>query len=170
MKMTLITPLFVAIAGVLATPIHASDSLIKPINDQIYGTFYGRIQYLGMYRDYDSAGYGHASTLGVMLGYTSSSWSGFDLGVAYNYAETLWEGGNTALLANDDIHLLNEAWLRYGFEAFGLKKTNLLAGRKITHGQIFRTDDYRQKARSIESLQLTSSELGRRKFFSVKVD
>lgn len=142
-----------------------TESILKPINDQIPGEFYGRLQFLGMYRDFDDGNNGHSSTLGAILGYKSPEWSGFELGVAYNHAETLFDGGNTDLLANDDIHVLNEAWLRYRMEYFGLSKTSIQVGRQIVNGEVFRKDDFRQKSRSLEAVQLVSEELENFQFF-----
>jgi hypothetical protein len=121
------------------------------------GSFSGRILYLGMYRDYDNGNNGHATTLGIRLNYQSPSWAGFDAGFAYNYAGTLFCDGNTKLLCNDDINVLNEAWLRYRFEGHGWGDTQIIAGRKINNGEVFRADNYRQKARSLESVQWISS-------------
>ena len=139
-----------------------SCSFIKPLNDLGYGTFSGRIQFLGMYRDFENipgGDYGHASTLGAMLNYVSPSFAGFDLGAAYNYAGTVYDGGNTNLLHNDDIHVLNEAWLRYNLGEIGLENTHILAGRKISNGEVFRKDDFRQKARSLEMVQFTTKDI-----------
>lgn len=140
----------------------SSLGFIDSINSKGYGTFSGRVQLLGMYRDYEGAPageYGHATTLGAMLSYQSPTFAGFDLGATYNYAGTLFDGGNTNLLLNDDIHILNEAWLRYNFEAFDLKDTNIVVGRQINNGEIFRKDDFRQKARGIEAVQFTTNDI-----------
>lgn len=139
-----------------------SGGFLESINNKGYGTFSGRIQLLGMYRDYDgvAAGeYGHATTLGAMLEYASPTFHGFSVGAAYNYAGTLFDGGNTNLLANDDIHILNEAWLSYQPTALGLEKSSFVIGRKVTNGEVFRKDDFRQKARSLETLQFTSNDI-----------
>lgn len=139
-----------------------AESIVQPINDMGYGTFSGRVQALAMYRDFEGvpAGeHGDATTLGVVLNYQSPEFSGFDAGAAYNYAFTLEDGGNTDLLHNDDINVINEAWVRYNFEAFDLEGTQGIVGRKITNGEVFRKDDYRQKARSIETAQLTTTDI-----------
>ena len=139
-----------------------SGSIVKPLNDKGFGTFSGRIQFLGMYRDFENVPtgqYGHSSTLGALLNYVSPTFAGFDVGAAYNYAGTLYDGGNTDLLCNDDIYILNEVWLRYNLEAMNLKESQILVGRKITNGEVFRTDDFRHKARSIETLQFTSKDI-----------
>lgn len=144
------------------TPEKSSGSFLDTINSKGYGTFSGRIQLLGMYRDYEGvpAGeYGHQTTLGAMLGYVSPTWEGFTLGATYNYAGTLFDGGNTRLPLNDDIHLLNEAWISYNAAALGLEKTTLVVGRQIVNGEVFRKDDFRQKARGVEAAQLIVSEM-----------
>jgi hypothetical protein len=140
----------------------SSLSFIDSINSKGYGTFSGRVQLLGMYRDYEDrvAGeHGHATTLGAMLGYVSPTWKGFTLGATYNYAGTLFDGGDSNLPLNDDIHLLNEGWLSYNAAALGLEKTTLIAGRQIVNGEVFRKDDFRQKARGVEAAQLIVKEM-----------
>ena len=139
-----------------------APSIAQPINDLGYGTFSGRVQLLAMYRDIEDApggDHGDATTLGFVVNYQSPEFSGFDVGAAYNYAFTLADGGNTNLLHNDDINVINEAWLRYDFEEFDLESTEFIGGRKITHGEVFRKDDFRQKARSIETVQLTTADI-----------
>jgi len=111
-----------------------------------------------MYRDYEAVGYGQNSSLGVMLGYSSERWNGFDFQLAYDYSATLDDGGKTNLLANDDVHVLNEAWVRYHFESLGWDKTSVLLGRKITNDSVFRKDDFRQSPRSVESVQVKMEE------------
>jgi predicted porin len=153
MKSTVIT----ISAAVLSTLISVSAGPVVaapvPVEKKDYGSFSGRIQNLSMYRDIELAGkgYGYNSTLGLVLEYHSPEFGGFDLGLAYNYAFTLFEGGKPALLANDDINVLNEAWLRYSFG-----DSEIVAGRKVHNTEVFRTDDFRQKARAVEGLQFTT--------------
>ena len=135
-----------------------TESVLKPLNDLGYGTFSGRIQSLSMYRDFENTGNGANSTLGLVLGYTSPEFAGFDAGLAYNYAGEWLDNNNTGLLANDGIHLLNEGWFRYNFGGLNLSNTTVLVGRKINNGEVFRADDFRQKARSIEAVQFESSD------------
>ena len=97
---------------------------------------------------------GNASTLGAILGYVTPKWSGFDAGLAYNYAGTLFDGGNSSFVANDDINVLNEAWVRFAPSTAGLAGTSFIVGRRISNGEVFRADDYRQKSRSIQALQI----------------
>jgi hypothetical protein len=156
MKTTVIT--IAAALGALVTASAApEDSLFKPLNDKGWGTFSGRIQNLSMYRDIELRGtYGYNSTLGAVLEYTSPEFGGFDLGLAYDYAFTVFEDSDTSLLANDDINILNEAWLRYRFDALGLEGTQAVVGRQVINSEVFRADDYRQKARSVEAFQFTT--------------
>jgi len=151
------TTLFVlaAVGGSLAS----AESIMQPINDKGYGTISGRVQSLTMYRDYDGVGNGYNTNLGVILGYTSPNWAGFDLGVAYNYAFALDNNNTWKMLANDDINVVNEAWMRYGFDAFCLEKTAILAGRRINNGEVFRADDYRQKSRAIEGVMFQTEDI-----------
>jgi len=132
----------------------AGESPLKPINDLGYGTLSGRLQSVSMYRDYEGSGDGVNSTLGLVLNYTSPEFYGFDFGLGCNLVGALYEHNNTDLLVNDSIYLLNEAWVRYRI----LEKTKLTIGRKINNGEVFREDDYRQKARSIEAIQLEMKE------------
>lgn len=158
MKTTVIT-LAAAVLGTLSSASAGPvDAAPEQVDETDYGSFSGRIQNLSMYRDLElpGKGYGYNSTLGLVLEYTSPSFGGFDLGVAYNYAFTLFDGGKPAILANDDINVINEAWLRYDFGAIGLEGTEIIAGRKVYNGEVFRADDYRQKTRSIEALQFTT--------------
>jgi len=137
---------------------HETDFNLKRVNETLPGTLNGHVRYLGMYRDYESSGYGQNSTVGVLLGYASDRWNGLDFGVSYDYSATLDDGGETALLANDDVHVLNEAWGRYHFETFGWDQTAVMLGRKITNGSVFRKDDFRQSPRSVESVQVEMNE------------
>lgn len=137
-----------------------SESVLKPLNDKGYGTLSGRIQSLTMYRDFESkTANGANSTLGIVLGYTTPQVAGFDAGLAYNYAGEIYENNTTAILANDDINVLNEGWIRYNFGALSLSNTTALVGRKISNGEVFRADDYRQKSRSIEAVQLETRDI-----------
>jgi hypothetical protein len=138
-----------------------SESIAKPFNDLGYGTLSGRVQSLSMYRDFETGGKGNGanSTLGVVLGYTSPEIAGFDAGLAYNYSFQLANHNNWWILANDDVNLLNEGWVRYNFGALGFTNTTVLAGRKIVNGEVFRKDDFRQKSRSIETVQLDSKDI-----------
>lgn len=139
-----------------------AESIMKPINDLGYGTISGRVQSLSMYRDYEnnpSGENGANTTLGAILGYTSPEMAGFDLGLAYNYSFQVANNNNWSILANDDINVLNEGWVRYNFGIIGLTNTTALAGRKIVNGEVFRADDFRQKSRSIETVQLATGDL-----------
>jgi len=151
------------IALILALAMTASlasaESVMKPFNEKGYGTVTGRLQYLGMYRDFDDGNNGHASTLGVVLGYTTPKWAEFDAGLTYNYAGTLFDGGNAGLMANDDISVLNEAWVRFSPSTVGLANTTFVVGRKISNNEVFRADDFRQKARSIEAIQIETRDI-----------
>ena len=110
-----------------------------------------------MTRDYEAQGTGANSTLGLVLNFDTPEWKGIQAGVGYNYSEELWENHNTDMLLNDPIHILNEAWISYSHPS----GTTLTAGRMINNGEVFRKDDYRQKARAIEAVQLQS------KFFTL---
>lgn len=148
----------------LAASMVFGESILQPVNDMGYGTFFGRIQSLSMYRDFESANAGSGanganSTIGTILGYTTPEMAGFDAGLAYNFADEIYADNNSAMLANDDINILNEGWIRYNFEAVSLSNTTVLAGRKISNGEVFRADDFRQKSRSIEAVQVETKDI-----------
>lgn len=141
-----------------------AESVLKPVNDLGYGTLSGRIQSLTMYRDFESKNNGNGlnganSTLGVVLGYTTPEFAGFDAGLAYNYAGEIYENNSSAILANDEINVLNEGWVRYSFGALNLSNTTVVAGRKINNGEVFRADDFRQKSRSIQAVQVETKDI-----------
>jgi hypothetical protein len=150
----------ICVLAVTACGVVAGESPLKPINDLGYGTLSGRLQSVSMHRDYEGTGDGVNSTLGLLLNYTSPEFYGFDLGLGCNLVGELYGNNNTDLLVNDSIYLLNEAWLGYRI----LEKTKLTIGRKITNGEVFREDDYRQKARSVEGIQLVAEDLDGFKF------
>jgi hypothetical protein len=153
------TVLILSVAMAMTASLASAESVMKPFNDKGYGTVSGRLQFLGMYRDYENVKNGNASTLGGILGYISPTWDGLDAGLAYNYAGTLYDGGNSSLVANDNIHVLNEAWVRFTPTTAGLADTSLLVGRKISNGEVFRADDYRQKSRSIQVIQIETRDI-----------
>jgi hypothetical protein len=146
------TVLFLAMA--LTVSLASAQSVMSSFNEKDYGVVSGRIQYLGMYRNYENVKNGNASTLGGILGYITPAWAGLDAGLAYNYAGTLYDGGNSSLVANDNIDVLNEAWVRFTPSTAGLAGTTFTVGRKISNGEVFRADDYRQKSRSIQAVQI----------------
>lgn len=133
----------------------ATDCPVQKFNEQELGTLSGRIQMLSMVRDFEGSRTGANTTLGLVLGYISPEFAGFDFGVTYNGAAEFWKSNNSALMLNDDINVLNEAWLRYRITS----NTTITVGRKINNGEVFRADDFRQKARSIEAVQLEVNEV-----------
>ena len=151
--------LIFSVAMVLKATLAQAESVMKPFNDKGYGVVSGRLQFLGMYRNYENVKNGNASTMGGILGYTSPTWSGLDAGMAYNYAGTVYDGGNSSLVANDNIHVLNEAWVRFTASTAGLADTSVVVGRKISNGEVFRADDYRQKSRSIQAVQIETRDI-----------
>lgn len=151
--------LVLAIALTLAAPPALAGSPLQSFNERGYGTVSGRVQYLGMYRDYDAGNNGHASTLGFILGYVTPMLGAFDAGVTYNYAGMFDSGGNADLVTNDGIRVFNEAWGRVNFGGAGLAGTSLVVGRKISNGEVFRADDFRQKSRAIQAVQLETRDI-----------
>jgi hypothetical protein len=145
---------------VLITSLANAQSIMKPVNDLGYGTVSGRIQSLTMYRDFESKGLNGAnSTLGIVLSYVTPEITGFSAGLSYNYAGEIYDHNASGILANDDINILNEGWVGYKFSALSLSNTTALVGRKINNGEVFRADDFRQKSRSIEAIQVETRDI-----------
>lgn len=80
------------LATILIASLASAESAMSSFNNKGYGTVSGRLQYLGMYRDFDNGNNGHASTMGLVLGYVTPKWAEFDAGLTYNYAGTLDDG------------------------------------------------------------------------------
>jgi len=143
-----------------------AESAIEQFNELGYGTLSGRLQTLSMYRDYDNGANAHATTLGIQLNYLSPELEGWTVGAAYNGAGVLdsmdydtSSNPGEALVANGRNNVLNEGYLNYNMAAFGLTNTTATAGRRINNGEVFRADDFRQKARSITAIQAESKDV-----------
>ena len=130
-----------------------------PLINAKYGKIFGRVQSLSMYRDYEILGNGANSTLGLILSYISPEFAGFDFGATYAGAGEIVDNNRSGILANDPINLLNEAWARYNLDAIDLSNTAITVGRKVNNGEIFRADDFRQKPRSIDAVQISSTDI-----------
>jgi hypothetical protein len=143
----------------VVTSYASAESVLKPLNEKGYGTISGRVQSLSMSRDYEAAGNGANSTIGIVLGYISPEFAGVDLGVTYNGAGEIYDNNTSGMLANDPVNLINEAWLRYNLGILNLTNTAFSAGRKVNNGEIFRKDDYRQKSRAVEAVQFTTKDI-----------
>ncbi len=160
MKKTLLFISLVALCvGVFA------ESLLKPVNDLGYGTWNARLQALSMYRDVEGAKVGNAysTTAGLLIGYNSPELAGFSSGLTWIYVEPVdasrdSNSGKT-LLSNGRVNVINEAWLKYRFESIGLTNTFIKAGRQVLNGELFRSDEIRQKPRSVEAVQLTTKDI-----------
>ncbi len=63
------------LAMAVAASLASAESVLKPFNEKGYGTVSGRVQFLGMNRDFDNGNNGNASTLGLVLGYITPKWS-----------------------------------------------------------------------------------------------
>lgn len=143
----------------------SAESLLKPVNDPGYGTWNARLQTLSMYRDVENGtpGNAYATTAGLLIGYTSPEMAGFSFGAAGIYVEPVdaTEDSNNgkAQLSNGRVDILNEAWLKYRFESLGLTNTFIKAGRQVLNGELFRSDEIRQKPRSVEAVQLTTKDI-----------
>jgi hypothetical protein len=143
----------------------SAESLLKPINDLGYGTWNARLQTLSMYRDVENAtpGNAYSTTAGLLIGYTSPELAGFSAGGTWIYVEPLnatdQSNHGKLLLSNGRVNILNEAWVKYRFESLGLTNTFVKAGRQVINGELFRSDEIRQKPRSVEAVQLTTKDI-----------
>ncbi len=160
MKKTLLSVSLAALcAGVSA------ESLLKPVNDLGYGIWNARLQTLSMYRDVENGtpGNAYSTTAGLLIGYASPEMAGFSFGATGIYVEpvdaTQDSNNGKAQLSNGRVDILNEAWVKYRFESLGLTNTYIKAGRQVMNGELFRSDEIRQKPRSIEAVQLTTKDI-----------
>lgn len=153
----------------MAASFVSAESAVESFNEKGYGTISGRLQSLSMYRDYDNGNNAHSTTLGIMINYLSPEKEGWTIGLGYNGASVLDSmdydnppaglGPGERLVGNGRINVLNEAYLNYNMEAFGLTNTSVTAGRRINNGEIFRADDIRQKSRAISAVQAESKDI-----------
>jgi len=155
--------LFVSLAVLYS--VAAAESLLKPVNDLGYGTWNARLQTLSMYRDVEGAKVANAysTTAGLLIGYTSPELAGFSSGLTWIYVEPVDSSRGSddgkLLLSNGRVNVINEAWLKYRFESLGLTNTFIKAGRQVLNGELFRSDEIRQKPRSVEAVQLTTKDV-----------
>ena len=155
--------LFVSLASLCASV--SAESLLKPVNDLGYGTWNARLQTLSMYRNFENKtpGDAYATTAGLSLGYTSPELAGFSAGGTWIYVTPVDASHDSdngkVLLSNGRVNVLNEAWLQYRFECIDLTNTVIKAGRQVINGELFRSDEIRQKPRSEEAIQLTTKDV-----------
>jgi outer membrane porin, OprD family len=142
-----------------------AESIMKPVNDLGLGTVSGRAQYFGMHRYFEGNNPENANshTFGIRISYHSPEMAGFDFAATYDYAGVIAASessndGNT-LLSNGKINVLNEAYLRYKLGILNLPGTAVVVGRRVSHGEVFRSDEFRQKPRSLEGIQLESTDI-----------
>lgn len=160
MKKTL---LFISLAALCSGGF--AESLLKPVNDLGCGTWNARLQTLSMYRDYENANPGNAysTTAGLLLGYTTPDLAGFSSGLTWIYVEPVdssRDSNNGKIrLQNGRVNILNEAWFKYRFESIDLTNTFIKAGRQVINGEVLRSDEIRQKPRSVEAVQLTTKDI-----------
>jgi hypothetical protein len=154
------------LAAAMAASFASAGSIVEQFNEKDVGTLSGRLQTLSMYRDYDNGANAQSTTLGLKLDYLSKKYEGWTAGASYigvgvldsmDYAATGNPGD--ALVGNGRVNLLNEAYLSYNMEALGFTNTTATVGRKVTVGEVFRADDFRQKPRSIEAVQIESADI-----------
>jgi hypothetical protein len=153
------------ILSVITLSCAASDSLLKPINDLGYGTWAARLQMLSMYRDYknNNPGNAYSTTMGLQLGYETPELAGFSSGFTWVYVEPVDSSKDSnngkTLVGNGRVNLLNEAWVKYRMESLDLTNTWIKAGRQVINGEVFRSDEFRQKPRSLEAVTLTTKDI-----------
>ena len=98
-----------------------------------------------------------------MLGYTTPELAGFSAGMSWIYVEPVDSSRDSnngkTLLSNGRVNILNEAWFKYRFESIDLTNTFIKAGRQVINGEVLRSDEIRQKPRSVEAVQLTTKDI-----------
>lgn len=155
--------LFVSLAALCSGGF--AESLLKPVNDLGYGTWNARLQTLSMYRDYENGtpGNAYSTTAGLLLGYTTPELAGFSAGMSWIYVEPVdssRDSNNGKIrLQNGRVNILNEAWFKYRFESIDLTNTFIKVGRQVINGEVLRSDEIRQKPRSVEAVQLTTKDI-----------
>ena len=163
MKKTL---LFISLAVFCAGA--SAESMLKPVNDLDYGTWKARLQTLSMYRDVENPPSGtpcsaYSTTAGLLVGYTTPELAGFSSGLAWIYVVPMGSSTDSddgkLQLSNGRVNVLNEAWVKYRFESLGLTNTFIKAGRQVLNGELFRSDEIRQKPRAVEAVQLTTKDV-----------
>jgi len=116
---------------------------------------HGRIRSVSMTRDYEGNGTGANSSLGVLLHAEAVPLDGMKTGATYIQAEEVVSRHQSDMLSNNDIRIVNEAWV--AFEPEG--SVEVRAGRMIVNGEVFRKDDSRQKPRAVEAVELRHGDL-----------
>jgi hypothetical protein len=154
------------LAAAMATSLASAGSIVEQFNELEKGTLSGRLQTLSMYRDYDNGNNAHSTTLGLKLDYISPEMAGWIAGASYIGAGVLdsmdyddVSNPGEALVGNGHVNILNEAYLKYNLTAVGFTNSAATVGRFVNHGEIFRADDFRQKPRAIEAIQLEVRDL-----------
>ena len=156
MKKIALLILAAAVSGFAADCPIKKHCSVQKFNELEVGTISGRVQSLTMVRDYADNGLGNGanSSLALELRYLSPEIAGFEAGLTYDVSAEFWKKNNSGLLLNDNINVLNEAWLRYRITT----NTSVTVGRKINNGEVFRDNAFRHKARAIEAVQLDINE------------
>lgn len=159
------------LAGVVLSQAEEVPSVTLNTNKYEIGTLSGRIQTLSMHRDdegstFSNAGSAYSTTLGLQIDYRSPDLSGLSAGASYTGAGVLdsqdYERSpdpGADLIRNGRVNVLNEGFLQFNFEALALSNTMIRAGRQVVHGEIFRADDFRQKKRALEGIQVSSKDI-----------
>ncbi len=153
------------IIAMVICPWTFAESIMKPVNDLGLGTVSGRAQYFGMHRYFEGNNPENANshTFGIRLSYHSPEMAGFDFAATYDYVGVMSASKNSndgdTLLSNGNVNVLNEGYLRYKLGAFNLSNTAIVVGRRVSHGEVFRSDEFRQKPRSVEGIQLESKDI-----------
>ncbi len=160
-------------AAVSLTAAFTSAGPVEQFNQYGYGTISGKLQYLGMYRDYDNGNNAYAQNLALTLNYTSPELAGFSIGASYVGAGVLNSmdyynppagmGPGENLVANGRVNVLNEGYLNFNMASLGMTNSLAYIGRRINNAEIFRADPFRQKARSIEAMEFRMGEIPKTK-------
>ncbi len=151
-----------------------ADDIVKQIEEAGYGSISGQIQHISMGRTRDGndgfgsplAGDAHAGSLTITANYLSPEYKGFSLGLQYVHAIETHSAGsydghkNAAYnLSISDFAKLNNVFIRYNFESFGLKESNLTVGRQSLNYNFMTNYNIRQKAQAFEAVVFETKEI-----------
>lgn len=162
------TYIFIVINLVLLTVSHAEEeNSFLSLEEAGYGKLSGQVQHITMGRTRGgNDGFGsplggdaHAGSLAVTANYISPEYLGLSLGLQYVHAFELYSEGsydgrkNAAYnLSISDFSKLNNAFIKYNFEQFGLKDTSITAGRQSLDLNFMTHYNIRQKAQAFEAI------------------
>ncbi len=163
---TITIALLISLIFISFSTLAGADGIFGFFEDGGYGTATGRLQFITMGRMRDgNDGFGspmdgdaHAGSLAATVNYSSPVFQGFSVGAQYvhafpTYSEGNYDGHKDAAynLSISEYSKLNNAFIRYDFEHFGLTDTNLTIGRQSLALNFMTHYNIRQKAQAFEA-------------------